>query len=209
MFPLEGVLLPGCLLPLHVFEERYRVMTRECLASDRTFGVVLIERGREVGGGDLRLNVGTAAVIEEVAELPDGRYALVCRGTARLEVVTWLPDDPFPLAEVEIAGDEGPVDRHELARAEASVRRAWALLSELGAASPLDAGLTVGAVTAEPADAEAEAWSWCALAPLTALDLARLLGAKGHVERLELLCELTDAVATDARGLLAKGQDSV
>jgi len=206
MFPLESVLLPGSLLPLHVVEERYRVMTQECLAGDRTFGVVLIERGREVGGGDERVDVGTAAIIEEVAELVDGRFALICRGTARLHVVAWLPDDPYPVAEVEIAGDEGPVDPSELARAEASVRRAWALLSELGVDSPLDPGLAVGALTAELSDSATEAWAWCALAPLTALDRCRLLEAAGHAERLELLCDLTDGVAADARGLLSGGQ---
>ncbi len=64
MFPLGTVLLPGQTLPLHVFEPRYRELVRVCLDGDGTFGVVLIERGSEVGGGDVRApNVGTVARI--------------------------------------------------------------------------------------------------------------------------------------------------
>jgi len=210
MFPLESVLFPGSTLPLHVFEERYRIMIRRCLSDDRTFGVVLIERGREVGGGDLRLDVGTAAFIEEAAQFPDGRYALACRGTARVQVVNWLPDDPYPVAEVESSHDEGPVERTQITRAEESVRRAWALLSELGADSPVDPRPAVGRLPADlPTSAAdgADAWAWCALAPLGALDRFRLLACEGHRERLALLCELTDAVAVDAAALLSRGSE--
>ena len=87
MFPLGTVLFPYAVLPLHVFEPRYRVMTRRCLDGDREFGVVLIERGSEVGGGDVRFGVGTIARIVQVAETArrrlrarDGRLAPVpCR----------------------------------------------------------------------------------------------------------------------------------
>lgn len=214
MFPLESVLLPGSLLPLHVFEERYRIMINECLADDGTFGVVLIERGREVGGGDWRVGVGTAAVIVDSSELPGGRYALVCRGTTRLRVVEWLPDDPYPVALVEIDTSEEPAELAQIARAEASVRRAWALLSELGADSPLDPAQPVGLYGVAGAGRDGggntgratdETWAWCGLAPLTALDRLRLLDVEHHDERLDLLCELTDAVAEDARRLLAGG----
>ena len=81
MFPLGTVLLPGAVLPLHVFEPRYRTLVADCLAGEPEFGVVLIERGSEVGGGDVRRDVGTVARIVEVAELPDGRSALVTVGT--------------------------------------------------------------------------------------------------------------------------------
>ncbi len=58
MFPLGTVLFPYALLPLHVFEPRYRVMIRHVMDSDHEFGVVLIERGSEVGGGDVRFDIG-------------------------------------------------------------------------------------------------------------------------------------------------------
>ena len=86
MFPLGAVLFPSMVLPLHVFEPRYRASTRDCLAGDRRFGVVLIERGSEVGGGDVRFSVGTVAQIVEAAELPDGRFALGTVGVERIRV---------------------------------------------------------------------------------------------------------------------------
>ena len=59
MFPLGTVLFPHALLPLRVFEPRYRTMTAHVMRGDAEFGVVLIERGSEVGGGDIRFDVGT------------------------------------------------------------------------------------------------------------------------------------------------------
>ena len=85
MFPLGTVLFPYATLPLHVFEPRYRLMTRHVLDGDHEFGVVLIERGSEVGGGDVRFDVGTVARVVQIAEVPDGRYALVTVGVRRIE----------------------------------------------------------------------------------------------------------------------------
>jgi ATP-dependent Lon protease len=97
MFPLGTALLPGAVLPLHVFEPRYRQMVHD-IVSDSVdapeFGVVMIERGREVGGGDTRTRVGTVARVVDMRALPDGRYALVAVGAERLQVKAWLPDDP-------------------------------------------------------------------------------------------------------------------
>ena len=100
MFPLGTVLFPHALLPLHVFEPRYRVMTEHVLRGDGEFGVVLIERGSEVGGGDTRFDVGTVARVVRAQELPDGGYALATVGIRRVRVERWLPDDPYPQAEV-------------------------------------------------------------------------------------------------------------
>ncbi|HEV7759443.1 MAG TPA: LON peptidase substrate-binding domain-containing protein, partial [Acidimicrobiales bacterium] len=99
MFPLGTVLVPGMLLPLHVFEPRYRQMLDDCLAGDRTFGVVLIERGSEVGGGDVRTGVGTLARILQAEQAADGRWALMAVGARRIRIDRWLPDDPYPRAE--------------------------------------------------------------------------------------------------------------
>src|SRR5581483_10007082 len=95
MFPLGTVLFPYLVLPLHVFEPRYRAMTRACLDGGGEFGTVLIERGHEVGGGDTRFAVGTVARIVEAAEFDYGRWALVTVGTRRITVEEWLPDDPY------------------------------------------------------------------------------------------------------------------
>src|SRR5690349_16753436 len=101
MFPLGTVLFPYALLPLHVFEPRYRMMMQHVLDGDREFGVVLIERGSEVGGGDSRFDVGTIARVVQIAELPDGRYAVSTVGIRRFRVRRWLDDDPYPRAEID------------------------------------------------------------------------------------------------------------
>ena len=91
-------------MPLHVFEPRYRELMRDCLAGDARFGIVLIERGSEVGGGDER-STGSApgASSPGSAELPDGRWVLEIEGEALIAVEEWLPDDPYPVALVRDA----------------------------------------------------------------------------------------------------------
>src|SRR5829696_8282280 len=108
MFPLGTVLLPSVALPLHVFEARYRALVHDCLEGENRFGVVLIERGSEVGGGDVRSNVGTVAQIVEAARFDDGRYALVAVGRERIRVARWLDDQPYPRADVEVWDDATP-----------------------------------------------------------------------------------------------------
>src|SRR4051794_2814499 len=137
MFPLGSVLLPGMVLPLHVFEPRYRALVRDCLDGDREFGVALIERGSEVGGGDIRAMAGTIAEILQAEEFDDGRWALVAVGTRRVRVQGWLPDDPYPVAEVDDWPDVPPRDLADADEAYrdrvAALRRVLALAVELGA----------------------------------------------------------------------------
>src|SRR6185312_9124869 len=87
LFPLHTVLCPGVVLPLHIFEQRYREMVAHCLANNAPFGVVLIREGREVGPSipDLA-TVGTLAEIREANEYEDGRYDLVTVGTRRFSI---------------------------------------------------------------------------------------------------------------------------
>jgi len=87
LFPLHTVLFPGVALPLHIFEERYRLMIARCLETQSPFGVVLIRDGREVGGGQLSIaGVGTFAAIRESEKLPDGRYEVLAVGVGRFAV---------------------------------------------------------------------------------------------------------------------------
>jgi len=186
MFPLGTVLLPGGVLPLHVFEPRYRALVADCLAGEPEFGVVLIDRGHEVGGGDVRRDVATVARIVEVAQFTDGRSALVTVGTRRIRVEHWLDDDPYPRAEVtdwpdaiEAADAEGPTLEDLLAR----LRRVLALQTELGEPTP--------PVAAEVSDDPVLAtYHACALAPLGPDDQYRLLSAAGPAQRRILLEEL-------------------
>lgn len=194
MFPLGSVLFPHTLLSLHVFESRYRALVRDALRHGQEFGVVLIERGSEVGGGDARFGVGTVARIVEAAQSADGRWALACRGTRRLRVSVWLPDDPYPMALVEslpeaALGAEGPA---LLARAEQEVRRALALAGELEEApAPANVQLDSDPVVA--------AFQLAAVAPLGPFDRQRLLEEDDPGSRLRLLAEM----AQDASSLLA------
>jgi Lon protease-like protein len=86
LFPLNTVLFPGQVLPLHIFEPRYREMIADCLASDRTFGVVFIREGSEVGDTSIPHQVGTTAVIQEVEHLPDGRMNILTLGQERFRL---------------------------------------------------------------------------------------------------------------------------
>ncbi|KAA0024363.1 peptidase S16 [Antrihabitans cavernicola] len=115
MFPLGTVLLPGERLPLQIFEERYIAMLLECLGSDdeRGFGVVLITRGHEAGGGDERSDVGTMARILSCTTLPGNRFGVISEGFERVRITRWLDDDPFPQAEVERWPDEVTADRDD------------------------------------------------------------------------------------------------
>jgi Lon protease-like protein len=89
LFPLNTVLFPGQALPLHIFEPRYREMVADCLASDQTFGVVLIRKGPEVGETAIPHKVGTTAVIQEVERLPDGRMNILTLGQERFRLESY------------------------------------------------------------------------------------------------------------------------
>lgn len=101
LFPLNNVVFPGQRLPLHIFEERYRQLVREVMDSDTEFGIVLIRRGQEVGGGAVPFDTGCAVRIISADELPDGRFNIACEGTRRIKVVDLLNEEPFLRAEVE------------------------------------------------------------------------------------------------------------
>jgi Lon protease-like protein len=192
MFPLGTVLFPGMPLPLHVFEPRYRALTKDCLRSGRRFGVVLIERGSDVGGGDVRFGVGTVARIVVEAEFPDGRWALVTRGEQRIRILTWLPDDPYPLALVQDLPpeDRAWLDPTALSECERTVRRALALAAELGLDRSELPVLAPAVFQLDP-DPEQAAWQLCDAVPVGSMDRQRLLEAPAS-DRLGLLRELAE-----------------
>ena len=107
LFPLGSVVVPTQLLPLHIFEDRYRLLMETLVGLGRPaeIGTLLIQRGSEVGGGEVRVSVGTVSRLVDAEELPDGRWLAVFAGSHRFEVIRWLPDDPYPQAEVEEFAD--------------------------------------------------------------------------------------------------------
>jgi Lon protease-like protein len=190
MFPLGSVLFPAMPTALRVFEERYIVMLSTILGDDPPeFGIVLIERGSEVGGGEQRFPIGTIAQITRV-ETSEGFIGLIAVGDRRVEVVEWLPDDPYPVADVravdELAWDEE--HRPLLERAEQLVRRTIARASEFVEQQwPADIALDDEPVRA--------AWQLAGIAPLGPLDQVRLLRATTVVELLSGIIEATEGAA--------------
>jgi Lon protease-like protein len=193
MFPLGSVLLPSMFLPLHVFEPRYRALVADCIAGDHEFGVVLIERGSEVGGGDQRTSVGTMARIVEAVELPDGRWAIGAVGVRRIKVERWLEDDPYPRAEVtdfepEHSDDDADPTRPSslttaVAAVTAQLRRVLALAAEMG--------LQVAPATQELSeDPLLASYQLVALSPCGPADQQRLLEAPTAEARVEALAAL-------------------
>ena len=104
LFPLQVVLFPHMLLPLHVFEERYKQMIWECWEGDRLFGVVLIREGRERGAASVH-EVGTMAHIEDLVRFEDGRMNLVTLGQERFRILQITQRQPFLRAEVSVVRD--------------------------------------------------------------------------------------------------------
>jgi Lon protease-like protein len=194
MFPLGSVLFPHMPLALRVFEERYIVMLSQILVDEPAeFGVVLIERGQEVGGGEQRFSFGTIAQILQI-EAAEDYLALVAQGDRRVEVVEWRPDEPFPSAEVrELDELEWDDDLQPLRdRAEHEVRRALALASEF-ADMPWAASVEI---SDDPVQA---AWQLAAISPLGPLDQVTLLRSTSMEQLLLLIVKLTVA-ATETLG---------
>ena len=109
IFPLPNcVLLPGGLLPLHVFEPRYRELTRDCLATHQLMGVARLRPGYEqtyYGRPPVYDRIGVGRIICS-EELPDGRFALLLRGVARVEIARELPfERAYRLVEAQLLHD--------------------------------------------------------------------------------------------------------
>ena len=183
MFPLSDVVFPYMLLPLHVFEERYQALMTDLQEADRhEFGVVLIERGSELGGGDQRSDLGTIVKVLDSEQLPDGRWVAVTAGTRRIRVSQWLPDGPYPVAGVEELKDLEPGPGGEMLRESVQrlLRKVGALLAEMGEAGPpIDMELS--------SDVTVASYQASAVAALGPLDSQRLLVFDDPASRLKAL----------------------
>jgi uncharacterized protein len=185
MFPLGSVLFPSVPIPLRVFEPRYLTLVGRLLDEQDVgpeFGVVLIERGHEAGGGDQRASVGTMAQLVSVAVGADD-LLIVCLGARRFTVDRWLDDDPYPRAEISMLPElEWSEEVAPLrADAEAVVRRFIARV-----AGPEEvAGIELSD------DPVAAVWQLAAMAPLGEYDRYSLLSATSMEDLLRHLIDLT------------------
>lgn len=183
MFPLGSVLFPFVPIPLRVFEPRYLTMVGRLLDEDEPeFGVVLIERGPEAGGGDQRASVGTMARLVSAAARPDD-LLIIAVGTRRVTVERWVDDDPYPQAELSTLPDLEWSD--ELAplrtEAEAVVRRVIARVADPDS----DADIELAD------DPVAAVWQLAAIAPLGEYDRYTLLRSTSMGGLLRQLIDLT------------------
>ena len=187
MFPLGSVLLPTMVLPLHVFEPRYRQLMHD-VGPDGRFGVVMIERGSEVGGGDARGQVGCVAQVAAAEELDDGRWHVVSFGTQRFVVECWHDDDPYPQADITILDETSVADRDDGAwpALELSFRGLLDRLVPLGGSAPADIELSD-----DPAVAT---YQMAAVGPFETLDQYRILGTDLPEVRRDLLFDAIDGV---------------
>ena len=116
LFPLNAVVFPGVVTPLHIFEERYRALVRELVGIetvfDRVFGIIAIREGYEVGDHGMQSahRVGTLVQLTEVEPYDDGRFDIQVIGRQRLRVTESDNSGPFLRGEVELLPDEDEPD---------------------------------------------------------------------------------------------------
>lgn len=201
MFPLGSVLLPGEPLPLHIFEPRYQEMLRDCLATeDPSFGVVLIARGHEAGGGDVRHDVATRAHIVAHQDIGDGRFLVECVGGERIRVDAWLEDDPYPRADVRPWPDhpEDWVTESEFAELQEQIRALYRLIGTLaeaeGSTPPDDPEFSE-----LPAASGERLFRLAAQVPMGQSDRQDVLEALGASDRLQALTDAIDNVSDIVR----------
>jgi len=110
LFPLGTVLYPGLLLPLHIFEERYRQLVRDLLDGPQPgrFGVIAIRKGRETGidGIGALYEVGCTATLREVEAHQDGRFDLIAVGTQRFRLSALDRSRPYLQGEMDVLAED-------------------------------------------------------------------------------------------------------
>ena len=185
MFPLSTVLMPAMPLSLRIFEERYLKLTGDLILEENPeFGVVLIARGPEVGGGEKRLEIGTIASVNDIGTL-DQFYGIESIGTQRFRVNAWLPDDPYPIADIDFLPDLIWNDSLTLAREnlELKVRNLLAFASEFG-------DLQYGPDTELSEDLMDSCWQLAGILPVGPLDQVDLLKSQSAEELISKTYEV-------------------
>ena len=204
MFPLGTVLLPAMPLSLRIFEERYLKLLGDLVTSENPeFGVVLIERGQEVGGTDKRMNIGTIASVTNIGTL-DEFYGLESVGAQRFRVNAWLPDDPYPLADVDLLPDLIWDETLAPARVhlETKVRSLLAFASEFG-------DLQYGADTEFSEDPIDACWQMAGVLPIGQLDHRDLLQSVSAEELISRTLEIVNTADETLRHMMQQqsGED--
>lgn len=203
MFPLGTPLLPGAPLALRIFEPRYVALVEDIVAGrvEPKFGVVLIARGSEVGGTDERTNVGTIAHLVELGELPGNRFGMRCVGGERIRVERWLPDDPYPTADIRTWPDQldGTTDDSPIRE---QLVELYGLATQLAKRQGRNAP-TADPLAGLPAAATPRSYALAYRAGLSEADLQSVLTAPGPVARLAVLATALEDRITALRFVLS------
>jgi Lon protease-like protein len=177
--------MPAMPLSLRIFEERYLKLTGDLILEENPeFGVVLIARGPEVGGGEKRLEIGSVASVTDIGTL-DQFYGIESVGGQRFRVNAWLPDDPYPMADIDFLPDLIWNDSLTLAREnlELKVRNLLALASEFG-------DLQYGPDTELSEDPMDSCWQLAGILPVGPLDQVNLLKSQSAEELISKTYEV-------------------
>ncbi len=197
MFPLGMVVFPHQVVALVVFEPRYQQMLAD-IEHEQVFGTCLIERGSEVGGGDVRTSVATVVQVVGTQSLGNGQTLIAVEGTHCVQVERWLEDRPYPRALIrERCCDDLMIDPLLLRSTESAVRALRALQSEV----MVDQCLRPNCEMAE--DPWQRAWQLCSMTPMPALDQFKVLSLTDPNERLRLVAEICCERYGDFQRMLA------
>ena len=199
MFPLGSVLMPAMPLPLRIFEPRYLKLLGDLMGSENPeFGVVLIEHGDEVGGGEKRMTIGTIASVINIGTTQEF-YGLESFGTQRFRVTSWLPDDPYPLAVIELVPDlvwdDTLLDSKN--QLETKVRQLLAFASEF-------TNLQFGASTELSDDPMEACWQLAGILPIGELDQMDLLSSASSEELISRTFEIVATADQTLRDIMAQ-----
>ena len=188
MFPLNTVVFPGMSVPLHVFEDRYRMLVKHLLAVEdpaaRVFGTVAIREGYEVGdhGAQSVYRVGCLLQLTEATRRDDGTFDIVAVARERLKLAEMQRGADFPQGVVDVLPEpEVEVPSELLDRARATFTAFRAAMTELQG-DPFSGTL--------PRDPDYLAWTLSALTPLPLAERQSLLEADDATERLALVTRL-------------------
>jgi len=198
MFPLGSVLLPSMPLPLRIFEPRYLKLLGDLVASEEPeFGVVLIERGPEVGGGEKRMNLGTIAKVTNIGTTEEF-YGLESYGSTRFRVNAWLPDDPYPIADIDFLPDLIWDDNLMPSRVhlESKVRQLLAFASEFG-------DLQFNSEVELSEDPMEACWQLAGILPVGQLDQVDLLASQSAEELISRTYEIVSAADETLRAMMS------
>jgi Lon protease-like protein len=191
LFPLNTVLFPSLPLPLHIFEERYKLMIGTCVVTDNLFGVCLIKDGVEVGGPAEPFEIGTVARISEVERLPDGRMNLMTFGTQRFRLDEVIQREPYLVGRVVVLEPDGEPTADDLV-ADVADRLLRYLREVRGAARLPDRGELL-------TDVDRLSYLAAATLGLPARERQRFLETDSTVERLQQARDLLRREIENAR----------